>query len=49
MTSLALPRDPRWFQMSVLSAPVVHGVLALDFEVRADTAGPAEPPPEPKP
>jgi Na+-transporting NADH:ubiquinone oxidoreductase subunit NqrB len=38
MTRLALPRDPRWFQIAVLSALLVYGVAALDFEVRGGIA-----------
>lgn len=38
MTRLALPRDPRWFQIAVLTALLVYGVAALDFEVRPGIA-----------
>jgi Na+-translocating ferredoxin:NAD+ oxidoreductase RnfD subunit len=38
MTRLPLPRDPRWFQIAVLSALLVYGVGALDFEVRPGIA-----------
>lgn len=38
MNRLPLPRDPRWFQISVLSALLVYGVAALDFEVRPGIA-----------
>ncbi len=38
MTRLPLPRDPRWFQIAVLSALLVYGVAALDFEVRPGIA-----------
>ena len=28
-----LPRDPRWYQIAVLSGLLVYGMIALDFEV----------------
>lgn len=38
MTRLSLPRDPRWFQITCLTALLVHGVAVLDFEVRPGIA-----------
>ncbi len=35
---LRLPRDPRWFQIAVLTGLLAHGVLVLDFEIRASIA-----------